>query len=115
MSSLYEIVFIIKPDAVDETIKGIIQKAGTTAEDLKGSIISVDEWGKRRLAYPIQRHQEGYYVLINFSGDASVPKGIERMLRLNENCLRFQTIRQQKAQKPPVPKEAETTVEVKNV
>ena len=115
MSNLYEIVFIVKPDALEETLKGIIQKAVTTIEGLKGSVVNVDEWGKRKLAYPIQRYHEGYYALISFSGDASLPKGIERMLKLNENCLRFQTVRQQKVQKTPASKDAEKTVEAKNV
>lgn len=115
MSSLYEIVFILKPDASDEIIKGIIQKAGAAIEGMKGSIVKVDEWGKRRLAYPIQKYHEGYYVLISFSGDASQPKEIERMLRLNENCLRFQSIKLNKAQKAAASQKSEKTAEVNNV
>lgn len=118
MGNLYEIVFVVKPDAAEEALKGILQKVKDTieggVEGLKGEAIKIDEWGKRRLAYLIQNYQEGYYFLVNFSGAPQISKEIERTLKLNENVLRFQTIRVKK-KKTPVAKEAKEAVEVKNV
>lgn len=118
MGNLYEIVFVVKPDAVEETLKGIVQKVKDTieggVEGLKGEAVKIDEWGKRRLAYLIQNYQEGYYFLVNFSGAPQISKEIERALRLNENILRFQTIRVKK-KKTPIAKETKEGAEVKNV
>lgn len=115
MNRLYEILFVVKPDVNNETLKAIIQKVSSLVEGQQGSIVNVDEWGKRKLAYPIQRYNDGQYVLVNFSGNASVPAEIERMLRLNENILRFQTVKKEKAQKNLVSKETDKGAEVQNV
>lgn len=118
MKNMYEVIFIVKPNAVEETLKGIVQKVKDTieggVEGFKGEAVKVDEWGKRRLAYIIQKYQEGYYFLVNFSGDPQIPKEVERILKLNENVLRLQTIRVKK-KKTPIAKETKEAVEVKNV
>jgi small subunit ribosomal protein S6 len=89
----YETICIIKPDLGDETIKGIIAKASDSLKGGGGQVNKVDEWGRRRLAYPIQKKNEGYYVLFDYlsSGDAS--KELERILKLNEDVVRYQTVR----------------------
>lgn len=53
----------------------------------------VEEWGKRRLAYPINYKTEGYYVLVNYTAEASVPKEIERNLQISDSILRYLTVK----------------------
>lgn len=53
----------------------------------------MDEWGKRRLAYPIEKHKEGYYVLMHFTAEPHVPQELERNYKIADDIIRFLTIR----------------------
>lgn len=88
----YETVCIVKPDAGEEIIKGVIQKATGALEAGGGRLEKLDEWGRRRLAYPIQKKSEGYYFVLYYETEPLVSKEIERVMKLNENVLRYQTI-----------------------
>jgi len=90
---IYEELFIIKPDATEEEIdqvieqlKGVISSAGGTAD-------KVDKWGKRKLAYRVDKHREGYYVLIQFSSSPETVKELERRLRVTDAVIKFLTVR----------------------
>ena len=79
----YELMFIIDPtledekkEATVETVKGIIEADGTVGE--------VDVWGLRKLAYPIQKKNEGYYVVVTFQASPELPKELDRRLRISE-------------------------------
>ena len=83
----YELMFIIDPvleddkkEAVIETVKGIIAAAGEVA--------STDVWGLKKLAYPIQKKSEGYYVVMQFSAAPELPKELDRRLRISDNVIR---------------------------
>ncbi len=83
----YELMFIIDPvleddkkDAVIETVKGIIAADGEVAE--------TDVWGLRKLAYPIQKKTEGYYVVMQFAAAPELPKELDRRLRISDNVIR---------------------------
>jgi len=93
MSNNYEVVFITRPDAGDDVIKGIIQKVKETVEGLNGQVVKIEEWGKRRMAYPIRKHADGHYVFANISSSPATSKEVERILRLNENVIRYQTVK----------------------
>lgn len=87
----YEVMFIIDPtledaqkDATVETVKGIIAA--------EGEVENVDVWGMRKLAYPIQKKNEGYYVVIEFSADTELPKELDRRLRISDNVIRHMII-----------------------
>ena len=69
-----------KKDATVETVKDIIAADGVVGE--------VDVWGLRKLAYPIQKLAEGYYVVINFEGNPTLPKELDRRLRISDNVMR---------------------------
>ena len=83
----YEVLFIIDPALEDE-------KKETTIEAVKeiiaadGEVGNVDVWGMRKLAYPIQKKSEGYYVVIEFQGNPSLPKELDRRLRISDNVMR---------------------------
>ena len=83
----YEVMFIIDPvleddkkEAVIETVKGIIAAAGEVAD--------TDIWGLRKLAYPIQKKSEGYYVVMQFTASPELPKELDRRLRVSDNVMR---------------------------
>lgn len=99
----YETVCIVKPDVGDDVIKGIIQKASSAIESGGGKLNRLDEWGRRRLAYPIQKKNDGYYFVMDYGCPPAASKEVERLLKLNEDVLRYQTIRldEKKAEEKP--------------
>ncbi len=97
MNNNYEVVFIIRPDAGDDIVKGIIQKVREIVEGQQGQVVKVDEWGKRRLAYHIKKYSEGFYVCADTSSTPAASKEVERILRLNEDVIRYQTVRKEEA------------------
>jgi len=90
----YEVVYIIDPAVEEEERKALIAKFNDLIANNGGSVDKVEEWGKRRLAYAIDYKTEGYYVLVNFQGEAELPKELERNLQISESVIRYQVIRQ---------------------
>lgn len=90
----YEAVFIFMPNmeddvrnAVFDRLKGIIEK--------KGSIENIDEWGNRKLAYEIKDFKEGYYVIVNFTGDSEVVNELDRVSKITDSIIRHMIIREE--------------------
>ena len=84
----YEAMYVITPELEDEAIKGIIEKYTGIITANGGEIEKVDEWGRRRLAYPINYKTEGYYVLMTFTSEPSFPKELDRVLRITDGIMR---------------------------
>ena len=83
----YEVLFIIDPTLEDEKKEATIEAVKEIiAAD--GEVGNVDVWGMRKLAYPIQKKSEGYYVVIEFQGNPSLPKELDRRLRISDNVMR---------------------------
>ena len=89
----YELVYIINPTVEEEARKELIARFNGMIEQNGGTVDKVDEWGKRRLAYPINDLPEGYYVLVHYTAETSVPKEIERNMGITDNILRYLTTR----------------------
>lgn len=88
----YETLFIIDATLSDEEIKALTEKfTALIAEN--GTVGEVNEWGKRRLAYPINDKNEGYYVLVNFEADGEFPAELERIFGITEGIMRSIVIR----------------------
>ena len=102
----YETLFVIDPDLTEEATKALVEKFTKLIGD-NGEIESVDEWGKRRLAYPINDKPEGYYVLVNFKSEASLPSELERIFGITEGIMRSIVIRHE--EKKPTAKKAPKT------
>ena len=98
----YETVCIIHPDTDEATVKEIISKTSGAIEATDGKDIEVDEWGRRRLAYPIQKKNEGYYVLFTFTASAKAPAEVDRALKFREDIMRYQTVKIDERVKPEV-------------
>lgn len=89
----YETLYVVTPELEEEAIKAIIEKFSGIIAANGGVVGNVDEWGKRRLAYPINYKTEGYYVLVNFEAEGELPKELERNFNNDENILRFIVVR----------------------
>ena len=83
----YEVIFIVDPTLTEEANAAVIAKFKEMTE-ARGTINEVDEWGKRRLAYPINDLTEGYYVRMTFNADAAYPAELDRKLRIDSNIMR---------------------------
>ena len=84
----YETLYVITPELEEEATKAVIEKFSGIITANGGEIESVDEWGKRRLAYPINDLNEGYYVLMTFTADAAFPAELDRVLRITDGVMR---------------------------
>jgi small subunit ribosomal protein S6 len=102
----YETVFILHPGLEDQQIEEEIEGVRKTIEAGSGEIVSVERWGRRKLAYEIRKVHEGIYTLIRFRSDVGVFQELERRYRLRENVLRHLTVvAQGPPPEPPAPKD----------
>ena len=86
----YETLFAVSGNLVEEDAKAVIEKFVTLINE-NGTDVNVNEWGKRRLAYPINYVTEGYYVLVSYKSEPSFPLELERVLGITEGILRYMT------------------------
>ena len=93
----YELGVILRADLDDETFQAEMSRVKGLIERFEGTIDKVDEWGRRKLAYPINKLTEGVYTYIYFTSPAGAPREIEDRLNLMENVLRYLVIRQEDA------------------
>ncbi len=91
----YEVLYIITPELEEEVTKAIVEKFSGIVTSNGGEVVSVDEWGKRRLAYAIDYRTEGYYVLMTFAAAPELPKELERNYKNDESILRYMVTRKE--------------------
>lgn len=89
----YESLFVIAPSLTDEEVKAVVEKTKGVIENGGGVVDNVDEWGKRRLAYEINKINEGYYVLVNFTSNPELPKELDRIFRISDNVIRHLVVK----------------------
>jgi small subunit ribosomal protein S6 len=89
LMTAYDLLFITKPELDDAAQKDIIKKTQALIETGGGQVETVDAWGKKDLATPIEKNQQGYYVLIKYTGPGAINKEIEARFKINENILRY--------------------------
>jgi small subunit ribosomal protein S6 len=90
---IYEELFIAKPDAPDEEVDAFIEQMKGTVTTAGGTVDKVEKWGKRKLAYRVDRYREGAYVLFQFTSGPEIVKEFERRLRVNDMVIKFLTVR----------------------
>ena len=81
----YEAMYILDPSLNEEAVAALVAKFKVEAN---GTVSEVDEWGKRRLAYPINDLMEGYYVLMTFNAAAAIPAELDRIFRITDSVMR---------------------------
>ncbi len=91
--SKYEMGVIVKAGLDDETYQAEMERVKGLIDRFGGTIEKVDDWGRRRLAYPIEKQTEGMYTFITFESGSEAPAEIESRIRLQENVLRFLIVR----------------------
>lgn len=89
--SNYETMLVFSVKNGEENVTALVEKFKALVE-AHGTIESVDEWGKRRLAYPINYESEGYYVLVNYSCEPEFPAELDRVVNITDGVLRSMTI-----------------------
>ena len=87
----YEVVYILDPALGEEAIAAMIEKFKALAET-QGTVAAIDDWGKRRLAYPINDLNEGHYVLMTFTAAPALPAELDRVLKITEGVMRSMII-----------------------
>ena len=87
ISGKYEVLYVIDPAVGEEGIAALVEKFKALVEG-NGTITSIDEWGKRRLAYPTNDLMEGYYVLMTFDAKPDLPAELDRVFKITEGILR---------------------------
>ena len=87
----YEVLYIIDAEVGEEGINALVEKFKAMVE-AEGTLLNIDLWGKRRLAYPINDLNEGYYVLMNIETKPAFPAELERVMKITEGVLRCMTI-----------------------
>jgi small subunit ribosomal protein S6 len=99
MNRTYELMFIVRPDMVEEDLDKLISTLETAVSSTGGTVKSVERMGKRRLAYTVRRFHDGLYVLLTVEGSGGLIHELERRLRVTEPVLKFLTVRIDEEQK----------------
>ena len=110
----YELGVVVRADLEEDTFQAEMTRVKDLIARFDGTIDKVDEWGRRKLAYPIMKLTEGMYTFITFTSPAGAPREIENRLRLMENVLRFLTVRKDENEvvTPATPPEKTVKAEV---
>ncbi|MDR0272284.1 MAG: 30S ribosomal protein S6 [Clostridiales bacterium] len=108
----YELGVVVRADLEEEVYRAEMERVKGFIDRFGGTIEKIDDWGRRKLAYPITKLTEGMYTFITYSSEGGTPKEVEARLRLQENVLRFITIRKDETEalakaEPSKPAEAE--------
>jgi small subunit ribosomal protein S6 len=99
MNRIYELMFIVRPDMVDEDLDKLIANLESTVTGASGTVKNVDRMGKRRLAYTVRKFREGLYILMTIEGGGAVIHELERRLRVTEQVIKFLSVRIDEEQK----------------
>jgi small subunit ribosomal protein S6 len=90
---IYEELFIVKPDVPEEEVDQFVEQLRTQLTGAGATVDKVEKWGKRRLAYRVEKYREGSYVLLQFTAGPETVKELERRLRVSDLVLKFLTVR----------------------
>lgn len=93
----YELAFVVNAKIEDDARTATVEKAKEYITRAGGTVTEVEEWGKKRLSYEIQKMTEGFYYFIQFEAESNVPAAVEQDVRIMDNVLRFLCIRKDEA------------------
>ncbi len=93
MTRMYETIFIVQPDLADDDLKALSAKVQEIIVSMKGDLKKLEDWGMRKLAYPINKFSRGRYYYLRFDGDAALIAELERRLRLDDKVIRYQSVK----------------------
>ena len=93
----YELALVVNAKIEDDARTATVEKAKEYITRFGGTVTEVEDWGKKRLAYEVQKMREGFYYFIQFDADATVPAQVEQNVRIMDNVLRFLCVRKDEA------------------
>lgn len=93
----YELALIVSAKIEDDARAAVVEKAKEYIARFGGTVTEVEDWGKKKLAYDIQKMSEGFYYFIQFDAAAEVPAELEQSVRIMDNVLRFLCVRKDEA------------------
>lgn len=93
--SKYELALVVSAKIEDEAREAVVEKAKNYVTRYGGTITEVEEWGKKRLAYEIQKMREGFYYFIQFEAEPTCPAEVERHVRIMDNVLRYLVVKKE--------------------
>ena len=91
----YELALVVSAKVEDEVRDAVVEKAKGYITRYNGTITEVEEWGKKKLAYEIQKMKEGFYYFIHFEAESTVPAEVEQRIRIMDNVLRYLCVKQE--------------------
>ena len=89
----YESIFIVRPTLTDDEVAKLIEKMKGVVEKNGGTIVKIDNWGKRKLAYDVQKEKKGIYIIIRFTGTGNVISDLEHSYRVEDSIVKSITVR----------------------
>ena len=93
--SKYELALVVNAKIEDEAREAVVEKAKSYVARYGGTVTNVDEWGKKRLAYEIQKMKEAYYYFIHFESETTTPGEIEERIRIMDGVIRYLCVKQE--------------------
>ena len=93
--SKYELALVGNAKIEDEAREAVVEKAKGYVARYGGTVTEVEEWGKKRLAYEVQKMREGFYYFIQFEADATCPAEVERHVRIMDNVMRYLIVKKE--------------------
>ena len=96
----YETAFLITPKLEEEETEKLIEKMAEVVKKKKGKMVNIEKWGKRKLAYPIDKLDEAVYVFFHYEGDPDIPHELQRRFRQTETILRYLTLKKEPQTQP---------------
>ena len=103
---MYETIYIVQPDLGDDDIKALSAKVQDVIAKKNGEMKRLEDWGSRKLAYPIEKFSRGRYFYLRCDGDETLIAELERRLRLDDKVLRYQSVKIEKETAAPAAKAA---------
>ena len=93
--SKYELALVVNAKIEDEAREAVVEKAKGYVARYGGTVTEVEEWGKKRLAYEVQKMREGFYYFIQFEADATCPAEVESHVRIMDNVMRYLVVKKE--------------------
>ena len=93
--SKYELALVVNAKIEDEAREAVVEKAKSYVARYGGTVTEVEEWGKKRLAYEVQKMREGFYYFIQFEADATCPAEVERHVSIMDNVMRYLVVKKE--------------------
>lgn len=99
--AFYEVTYIVRPDATSAQVEQIAKKYADLTNEKGGKVIKTENWGLRTLAYRVHKHRKGFYTMLGMEADGVIVSELERQMRINDDVIRFLTVKVDELTKAP--------------